>query len=193
MDINATEQTSTFPVSLNKLKGRLMDNLGLTWYTDHGKFTITLENIPWIMTNARTSNFDKMRSYVYNKAFASIGATTTTARKKSVASKEDTIYDLIRTWANDKGIYDKGDTKTQYLKLMEEVGELADAILKDDKLEIVDAIGDIIVVLTNLAALEQLRVEDCIQSAYDVIKNRKGKMQNGTFVKEGKVNYTQTL
>jgi NTP pyrophosphatase (non-canonical NTP hydrolase) len=107
-------------------------------------------------------------------------------------------------WANDKGIYTKGDSKTQYLKLMEESGELAEALLKNDRPEIIDAIGDMVVVLTNLAALENLRIEDCVQSAYDVIKNRKGKMENGTFVKEaaqvrgedtfvGSVNYTQTL
>ena len=188
MKINATEQTSTFPVPLNKLKGRLQDSIGLTWLTEHGGFEITQQTIPWIVEHARTSMFNNERCYVYNKAFS-----VAFNMKETPSVSDATVYDLIRTWANDKGIYDKGDTKTQYLKLMEEVGELADAILKDDKLEIVDAIGDIIVVLTNLAALEQLRVEDCVESAYGVIKNRKGKMVNGTFVKEGKVNYTQTL
>jgi len=178
MDINATEQTSTFPVPLNKLKGRLLDNLGLQWETPHGTFEITLQTIPWILEHARTSMFNSERCYVYNKAFS-----VAFNMKETTTKSDDTVYDLIRTWANDKGIYDKGDTKTQYLKLMEEVGELADAILKDDKPEIVDAIGDIIVVLTNLARLENLRVEDCVQSAYDVIKNRTGKMENGTFVK----------
>ena len=66
MKINATEQTSTFPCPLNKLKGRLMDNLGLSWDTDHGKFTITKENIPWIIANARTSMFNTNRCYIYN-------------------------------------------------------------------------------------------------------------------------------
>ena len=61
MKINATEQTSTFPCPLNKLKGQLMDNLGLSWETIHGKFTITKENIPWIMANARTSMFNDNR------------------------------------------------------------------------------------------------------------------------------------
>ena len=66
---------------------------------------------------------------------------------------------------------------------MEESGELARAILKRDKPEIKDAIGDMIVVLTNLAYLEGFNVEDCVMSAYDVIKNRTGKMENGTFMK----------
>ena len=50
MQINATEQTSTFPCPLDKLKGRLMDNLGLVWQTPHGEFEITKENIPWIIS-----------------------------------------------------------------------------------------------------------------------------------------------
>ena len=67
---------------------------------------------------------------------------------------------------------------------MEEAGELAKALLNKDKPEVIDAIGDMIVVLTNLAALENLNVEDCIDSAYKVIAQRKGKMVNGTFVKQ---------
>jgi NTP pyrophosphatase (non-canonical NTP hydrolase) len=66
---------------------------------------------------------------------------------------------------------------------MEEAGELAEGVLKKDKPEIKDAIGDMVVVLTNLASLEGLFIEDCIQSAYDVIKDRTGVMDNGTFVK----------
>jgi len=93
-------------------------------------------------------------------------------------------FDLIRTWANKRGLYDKGDTKTQYLKLMEEAGELGRAILKDDQPEIVDAIGDMVVVLTNLSELAGYKIEHCIDEAYKVISKRTGKMQNGTFVKD---------
>ena len=76
---------------------------------------------------------------------------------------------------------------------MEESGELARAILKRDKPEIKDAIGDMIVVLTNLAYLEGFEVEDCVASAYDVIKSRQGKMVNGTFVKEVNDHLKSTL
>ncbi len=93
-------------------------------------------------------------------------------------------FQPIRDWADEKGIYQKGDTKTQLLKLIEETGELSKAILKNDKEEFVDAIGDCVVVLTNLAKLNNIDIEFCINSAYNVIKNRKGKMVNGTFVKE---------
>lgn len=93
------------------------------------------------------------------------------------------IFDSIRLWGQEKGITTKGDKKTQYVKLQEESGELAKAILKNDKEEFVDAVGDCVVVLTNLCAIEKLKIEDCIESAYNEIKNRTGKMQNGTFVK----------
>lgn len=96
------------------------------------------------------------------------------------------VFELIRIWAKERGIYKKGNSHTQYVKLQEEAGELAKALLKNNRAEIVDSIGDIVVVLTNLAELEGLKIEDCIQEAYNVIKNRTGKMQNGTFVKDEK-------
>ena len=174
MKINATEQTSTFPIPLNKLKGNLMDNVGVKWSTDHGEFELTTETIPWIIANAKKSMYNNGRTYIYNKAFASVFNESYNTNDR---------FELIRQWAHAKGIYDKGDSKTQYIKLMEEAGELAKALLTNDRAEIVDAIGDITVVLTNLAALEKLTIEDCIDSAYNEIKGRKGKMNNGTFVK----------
>jgi len=92
-------------------------------------------------------------------------------------------FDLIREWAEKRGIFDKGDAKTQYVKLMEEAGEVARAILKNDTPEIKDGIGDMVVVLTNLAHLSGLTIEECIESAYDVISKRQGSMVNGSFVK----------
>ena len=91
----------------------------------------------------------------------------------------------IRDWAEERGLYDKGDTKTQFCKLMEEAGELGRAVLKDNQAEFIDAIGDMVVVLTNMAMLGGTSIETCIDAAYDEIKNRKGKMVNGTFVKNG--------
>ena len=195
MNINATEQTSTFPCPLNKLKGQLMDNLDLSWETSHGTFKVTIDNIPWILSNARTSMFDPNRCYVYNKAFANLTYHKTPKsvmfdRKKKKKKNKPNVYDLIRTWATEKGIYKTGDSKTQYVKLMEEAGELAQALLKNDETEVIDAIGDMVVVLTNLAKLRGHNIEDCITSAYSVIKDRQGKMINGTFVKN---NYTTDL
>ena len=69
MKINPTEQTSTFPVPLNKLKGNLADNVGIEWETPEFKFKLQKEHIPWIMQNAKTSMYNSNRSYIYNKAF----------------------------------------------------------------------------------------------------------------------------
>jgi len=179
MKINATEQTSTFPVPLNKLKGRLSDNIGLNWKTSFGQFEITKENIPWIMANAKESMYNNNRSYIYNKAFYE-------AFFNPIHTPDATIerFDLIRSWAAERGIYQTGNSHTQYVKLIEEAGELAQAILKQDKPEIQDAIGDMVVVLTNLAYQEGFEIEECIDAAYTEIAARTGKMINGTFVKD---------
>jgi NTP pyrophosphatase (non-canonical NTP hydrolase) len=188
MKINATEQTSTFPCPLNKLKGQLMDSIGFKWKTSHGEFEVTESNIPWIMQNAKTSMFNNDRSYIYNKAFyeAYFNATDKGLDLHLFTSESQTSerFDLIRDWAATRGLYDKGDPNTQYVKLQEECGELAKAMLQDDKPEIVDAIGDIVVVLTNLAHLQGYDIEHCIDEAYKVIAARTGKMINGTFVKD---------
>ena len=187
MKINATEQTSTFPVPVNKLKGQLHDNIGLTWQTDHGQFEINKRTISWIMANVKESMYNHNRSYVYNKAFYEAFLDTKHTPKPKYATSVDKIpnrFELIRMWAKDRGLYDKGNSHTQYVKLIEEAGELAQSILKQDKPEIQDAIGDMVVVLTNLAELEGFTIEDCIDSAYKEIATRKGKMINGTFVKD---------
>ena len=185
MKVNVTEQTTTFPMPVNKLKGNLMDNMGLKWETEHGVFGLDDQTVDWIVKNAKVSMFNVNRCYIYNKAYASEFLEFGGILKEVLSlAEQPNVYDLIRTWATEKGIYKSGDAKTQYLKLMEEAGELAEAILKNDEPEVIDAIGDMVVVLTNLAKLRGHNIEDCITSAYDVIKSRQGKMVNGTFVKE---------
>ena len=182
MKVNPTEQTSTFPVPINKLKGNLLDNLGMEWKTPDYSFKLEKKHINWIMANARTSMFNDNRSYIYNKAFYEAFFNQDHNPPKQVNLTN--YFPLIRDWAQERGIYDKGNSHTQYVKLMEEAGELAEALLKNDKYEIKDAIGDMVVVLTNLAVLEGMQIENCIESAYNEIANRKGKMENGTFVKQ---------
>ena len=182
MKVNPTEQTSTFPVPINKLKGNLLDNLGMEWKTPEYSFKLEREHIPWILANARTSMFNDNRSYIYNKAFYEAFFNQDHNPSKQVNLTN--YFPLIRDWAQERGIYDKGNSHTQYVKLMEEAGELAEALLKNDRYEIKDAIGDMVVVLTNLAVLEGMQIESCIESAYNEIANRKGKMENGTFVKQ---------
>jgi len=181
MKINATEQTSTFDCPVNKLKGRLMDNIGMTWKTTYGEFVISNDYIPWIIANVKTSMFNEGRSYIYNKAFYE--AFFNPKHNPDVALTSER-FDLIRNWAATRGLYDSGNSHTQYVKLQEEAGELAKALLTDDKPEIIDAIGDMVVVLTNLAHLQGYSIEHCIDEAYKVIAARTGKMINGTFVKD---------
>ena len=158
-----------------------MDHVGLTWQTEFGQFEITKQNIPWIMANVKTSMFNENRSYINNKAFYEAYFNPT--HNPDIQTHEDR-FDLIRDWAAVRGIYDKGNTIVQYTKLQEEAGELAKALLNDDHDEINDAIGDMVVVLTNLAHLHGTEIEDCIDAAYNEIAGRTGKMINGTFVKD---------
>jgi NTP pyrophosphatase (non-canonical NTP hydrolase) len=186
MDINVTEMTTTFPCPVNKLKGRLMDNIGMSWETISGHVVITKESIKWIMNNVKSSQYTNDRCYVYNKAFARWFDNNNAHEKACDITCDDCgddLFNCIRAWANERGLYDKGDVKTQYIKLMEETGEIGRAILKEDTAELVDGIGDAVVVLTNLAELAGVPIEECIQEAYNVISKRKGKMINGTFVK----------
>ena len=232
MNINVTEMTTTFPCPVNKLKGRLMDEIGMQWETEFGSCGITKKSIEWIMDNVKSSQYTQDRCYIYNKAFARwfdnndayrshdrlggnledahmrhgldnakqyidqyngkcrTGALSPTGIREEKCPDCDCDYmsqfDLIREWANTRGLYENGDPKTQALKLVEEVGETCRAILKQDHSEIVDGIGDCVVVLTNLAELIDTPIEDCIEAAYDEIKGRKGKMANGTYVKDAK-------
>ena len=108
-----------------------------------------------------------------------------TTTKNLTTMKLTNEFEPIREWATEKGIIPKGDINSQFLKLVEEVGELSNGIQKRNNDEIKDAIGDCVVVLTNLAAVHGgFTIEECVNSAYAVIKNRTGKMVDGVFVKE---------
>ena len=187
MNKNVTEQTTTFPCPINKLKGQLMDNLNMSWETEHGSCIITNESIKWIMKNVVTSKYNTERCYVYNKAFVRYFDNNDAHETRTggiMSDRKVSQFDLIRLWANDRGLYNGGDPKTQALKLVEEVGETCRAILKEDAKQIIDGIGDCVVVLVNLAELTGTPIEKCIDAAYNEIKNRTGKMSNGTFKKD---------
>jgi NTP pyrophosphatase (non-canonical NTP hydrolase) len=182
MNINITEQTTTFPCPLNKLKGQLMDNLGMHWKTEHGDVNLDADLVKWITSSAKTSMFNDNRCYVYNKAMAR--CISKKVEPDMFYEEDFTTFDLIRSWAQERGIYESGDPKTQYIKLMEEAGEVGRAILKNRQGDIIDGIGDMVVVLVNLAELCDTSIEECVEEAYDVISKRTGKMVNGTFVKD---------
>lgn len=94
-----------------------------------------------------------------------------------------TIFQKIRIWANRRELL-KADPFKQFVKLNEEIGELANAIIKNKKEEEIDAFGDIVVVLVVLAKQRGLSLEKCVEKAYEVIKNREGKMKDGIFIKK---------
>jgi NTP pyrophosphatase (non-canonical NTP hydrolase) len=96
----------------------------------------------------------------------------------------DLLFDLIVAWGKERGILDKATVRTQFEKLMEEVLELHEAIVTDNEKEFKDAVGDCVVVLTLLCKLKGVDINNCVNIAYNVIKERTGKMVNGTFVKD---------
>jgi len=94
-----------------------------------------------------------------------------------------TELDVIR-WAEARGIVANSDSKTQLLKAVSEMGELADAIIKRDRPAIVDGIGDVLVCLIVVGALEDIDLTKCLEAAYSEIKDRKGYLnKDGVFVK----------
>ena len=176
MNINVTEATTTFPCPVNKLKGRLIDSVGMTWETEHGEFVINKYSIDWIMKNVQVSRYNKERSYIYNKAFARFydnhqthdilggnladahmrerypsngkdqyngktlagGLAPTGMKEYQDRDPEDydmpqccdeynpctcgymsapSQFDLIREWADERGLYENGDPKTQAFKI----------------------------------------------------------------------------
>ena len=177
MKVNPTEQTSTFNCDTKDLEKVLDQNDGLEWQTSLGTFEINNETKKWILANIKPSMYNNDRCFIYNKAYYEAFLAKPTYNNVE-------IFDLIRSWADERGIYKEGDPKTQLIKLYEETGELAKALLEGDKNGIIDAIGDSVVVLTNLSKLVGYDIESCIQSAYDEIFDRTGRMVDGTFVKD---------
>ena len=184
MKVTSTDATSTFHTPISNIESFITDLLEneYTWKNRDKVYKITKNNYKWIIKHCQKSQFSSDNCFIYNKAFEKFNEEL--IKQNEHEKIEENVYDLIRDWAKVRGIYEFGNSKTQYIKLMEEAGELAQALLKKDEPEIKDAIGDMMVVLTNLAHLEGLKAEDCITSAYDVIAKRKGKMINGTFVKQ---------
>ncbi|WP_373797445.1 MazG-like family protein [Jeotgalibaca porci] len=99
----------------------------------------------------------------------------------------DEIVKLIEQWAINKEL-DQAEPSRQMLKVIEEVGEVSAALVRNDKLALVDGIGDVVVTLVILAQQNNLSLYECVIAAYSEIKDRKGKTVNGTFVKEADLN-----
>jgi len=93
-------------------------------------------------------------------------------------------FNNIRKWAEDRNLIEGSTPEKQFIKLIEETGELAAGLARSNQDKIKDGIGDIVVVLTIMSGQLGFSIEECIDLAWDEIKDRKGKMINGVFVKE---------
>ncbi len=94
------------------------------------------------------------------------------------------LIENVKNWAEDKNLLKKENSQAQMLKVLEEVGETAGALLKNKNQEIIDGLGDSFVTLIILCYQLDLEPQACLQTAWDEIKNRKGKTINGTFIRE---------
>ena len=101
------------------------------------------------------------------------------------------LINKVIDWANDRNLIRGSDAKTQALKLMSEFGELADSINKQKDMR--DDIGDCLVVLTIIATQHNLDLVDCLEVAYNDIKDRKGVMLDGVFIKDTDPSYQGAL
>ena len=174
---HVSNQTVTFKIKPSEIKEEMFKGLKIE-LPNLGTVIMDSDEIcKWACSNIQKSFMQQGSYFIYNKSLYNAYKTI------SFGTTEETVFDNIRKWALERDLYSRGDSSTQYIKLMEEAGELAQALLKRDEPEIYDAIGDIVIVLTNLAEMEGVKIEDCINDAYNEIKNRKGSMKNGTFVK----------
>ena len=96
---------------------------------------------------------------------------------------ESNYEELIGQWHRDRNLIEGSTDKDQYLKLIQEAGELSDSLCKGK--DIRDDVGDMMVVLINIMVRNNLTMKDCLKVTYADIKDRKGKMIDGIFVKEG--------
>ena len=120
--------------------------------------------------NTGNPRFECLKKYKFNL----------TSRKM----KYNELEALVISWAEQKGIFAKGNPDAQCEKTFEEVTELSAAIYENNKEEIIDALGDILVTIIIQAEMQGLKLEDCLQSAYNVISKRTGVMIDGQFVKD---------
>lgn len=103
---------------------------------------------------------------------------------KTQAMTFEELHEAIIQWAENRNMISPKNTSRQYMKVSEELGEIAEGINKNNREQVEDSLGDILVTLIILAQDLNFDLLDCLNSAYNVIKDRKGKTINGVFVKE---------
>lgn len=96
----------------------------------------------------------------------------------------DDLHDKVMFWADSVGILDNSDPRAQSMKMVEEVGELVGAILKNDRDKIVDGIGDVMVTIIILSHFLKEDLLTCLSIAHQEISSRTGMMEGGVFIKD---------
>lgn len=143
---------------------------------------------PWVDSDGRDESDD---AWFVDSKSGTFHTLDGAVRNVETTSDVTTHYGLnalvlmIRKWADDRNLIDTPTCHPQMTKLTEECGEVAHAVARGDRAKLKDGIGDMVVVLTILAAQNGLTLEECVAAAYDEIKDRKGRMVNGVFVKDG--------
>ncbi len=108
------------------------------------------------------------------------------ATRRNYEQNLDTLTYKVKDWHHDRNLIDGSTDKDQFCKLIQEAGELSDSICKGKS--VADDIGDMMVVLINIAERNNLTLSQCLESAWNDIKDRKGKMVDGVFIKEADLN-----
>ena len=191
---NKNELNRLLTTALKATDGLRIEVKGFGWLQIDSK-----DKIDWIVSNARISHLDvpagtyAMPMYVYNKkmwdAFQAVFNITIVDPEVVSDGEypEQWSFEAIRKWAHDKKLYGHANSSLsgQALKLGEETGETQKAVLKKDTPEILDGIGDVVVVLTSLAELAGESIETCIQLAWEQIRTREGYTNtDGDFIKD---------
>jgi NTP pyrophosphatase (non-canonical NTP hydrolase) len=97
------------------------------------------------------------------------------------------LIENVEQWSIDKGLHE-GNSFTQYAKSSEEMGEIASALCRNNTDALRDGIGDVVVTLIILAQQNNMTLYECLNTAYEEIKDRKGRTINNTFIKESDLN-----
>ena len=145
-------------------------------YVDIGDLVVCIDNDGWRMCEYRAVGTGSTQ-YIYNHDLESVYTIEHTPHS--------IVYERIIQWASDRNILEGSTRKDQMTKLMEEIGELASGIAKGKEQLVKDSIGDALVVLTIIAEQSGTSIAECLNLAWNEIKDRKGKMVDGIFVKEG--------
>ena len=176
IDINSSEVVSLITCEEYRKYRKLIPAVEKEWWT------LTAESNHWTSNNIVKAI--SITGKITNRtATLANGVRPVCNISKEREVEEMPVTEKIKKWFKDRNL-DTADPKSQMLKLMEETGELAEGIAKNRPDQIKDSIGDIYVVLTGLSIQLGYNIEECIEAAYEEIKDRKGKMIDGVFVKE---------